>query len=410
MTIVLAIVFVAALAAAAVWFFRRAERREDESTLRYGYLDKSGTEIIPPRFEAAQGFSGGLAAVKLEGLWGYIDPAGALVIPPYFGEAQPFSEDAAAVRVGSGVDGADWGYIDREGRWLVEPRFACAGPFRGGFARVTLAPTPVDAPAADRHAYIDRSGATVLTDPFPSEGLDPHHFHAEGRFPVALDGGAFGFLDRGGKLVGGRCAAVRAFSGGLAAAAQEAGPGEGGSPLRWGYLDTAGNWAVAPRYDHAGDFQGGLALVGFDGESIGEAAGHFLLRADGRPLPGGPFRAADASGDGPAAVEDAEGRLRWIDRDGATVLEPGDGLRLAAAAAFHEGLARVELLPMPIQVELGSPVPGDLPGGGGFLPPPQLEHFIDLQCRIAFTVDRVRCRHLQDAFSGGRLWFARVPD
>src|SRR5437762_5550765 len=39
----------------------------------WGFIDNRGKIIIPPRFEAAQPYSEGLAAVKREGRWGYID-------------------------------------------------------------------------------------------------------------------------------------------------------------------------------------------------------------------------------------------------------------------------------------------------------------------------------------------------
>lgn len=37
-----------------------------------GYIDPSGKEVIAPQFEKGQGFSDGLAAVRVDGLWGYI--------------------------------------------------------------------------------------------------------------------------------------------------------------------------------------------------------------------------------------------------------------------------------------------------------------------------------------------------
>ena len=38
----------------------------------YGYVDIDGQWVIAPRFESAQPFSEGLAAVCQGGLWGYI--------------------------------------------------------------------------------------------------------------------------------------------------------------------------------------------------------------------------------------------------------------------------------------------------------------------------------------------------
>ncbi len=47
--------------------------------------------VIPPQFEQADSFSGGLARVKVDQKWGYIDKNGKLAIAPQFDEADSFS-------------------------------------------------------------------------------------------------------------------------------------------------------------------------------------------------------------------------------------------------------------------------------------------------------------------------------
>lgn len=39
---------------------------------KIGYIDPAGREVIAPQFEKGQGFTEGLAAVRVDGLWGYI--------------------------------------------------------------------------------------------------------------------------------------------------------------------------------------------------------------------------------------------------------------------------------------------------------------------------------------------------
>ena len=43
---------------------------------KYGFIDKTGKEIIPIKFDYTSGFKNGRAGVKLEGKWGYIDKQG----------------------------------------------------------------------------------------------------------------------------------------------------------------------------------------------------------------------------------------------------------------------------------------------------------------------------------------------
>ena len=46
---------------------------------KYGFIDKTGKEVIPIKYDHAYGFSIGLALVKLEGKWFYINPKGECV-------------------------------------------------------------------------------------------------------------------------------------------------------------------------------------------------------------------------------------------------------------------------------------------------------------------------------------------
>ena len=43
---------------------------------KYGFIDKSGTEIIPCKYDWAEGFSEGRAKVKLNGKQGYVNKSG----------------------------------------------------------------------------------------------------------------------------------------------------------------------------------------------------------------------------------------------------------------------------------------------------------------------------------------------
>ena len=49
---------------------------------KYGFMDRFGKTDITPQFDAAYGFSEGLAAVRIGTKWGYIDKKGVVVITP----------------------------------------------------------------------------------------------------------------------------------------------------------------------------------------------------------------------------------------------------------------------------------------------------------------------------------------
>ena len=64
---------------------------------KYGFIDKSGTEVIPCKYDYAYFFSEGLAEVKLNGKYGFIDKSGRLVIPCKYDGTYSFSEGLAKV-------------------------------------------------------------------------------------------------------------------------------------------------------------------------------------------------------------------------------------------------------------------------------------------------------------------------
>ncbi len=81
-----------------------------------GYINREGNVAISARFDAAGGFSEGLAAAKVGGKWGYIDKKGRFVIQPEFNEAEPFTNGLAQVKVGD-----KYGYVDKRGDWVWKP-------------------------------------------------------------------------------------------------------------------------------------------------------------------------------------------------------------------------------------------------------------------------------------------------
>lgn len=82
-------------------------------------------------------FSEGLAPVLSFNKLGFMDRNGKVVIAPEFRETNGFSEGLAAVKI-IGSDGQYvWGYIDRTGKFAIEPQYKDAQPFAGGLAHVS---------------------------------------------------------------------------------------------------------------------------------------------------------------------------------------------------------------------------------------------------------------------------------
>jgi len=67
--------------------------------------------------------------------WGFIDKTGTFVIEPRYDYVYPFSEGLSAVCVGDEINGWKWGYIDTAGTLVVPMQLASATPFSGASPR-----------------------------------------------------------------------------------------------------------------------------------------------------------------------------------------------------------------------------------------------------------------------------------
>jgi hypothetical protein len=64
---------------------------------KWGFIDKTGKEIVPPMYDHTWGFHEGLAAVELNNKWGFIDKTGKLIVPPMYDFSFGFQEGLARV-------------------------------------------------------------------------------------------------------------------------------------------------------------------------------------------------------------------------------------------------------------------------------------------------------------------------
>jgi hypothetical protein len=91
-----------------------------ELNKKYGFIDRTGSIVIPFHFDYAYSFSEGLAQVTQAEKCGFINKTGHLVIPYQFNfPTNPFSGGLASVKVNTKKDYI-WIYIDREGNQYWE--------------------------------------------------------------------------------------------------------------------------------------------------------------------------------------------------------------------------------------------------------------------------------------------------
>jgi len=120
----------------------------DESG-QWVYIDTQGNPVIKP-FNLVNGpdyYSEGLARYTKDNKFGFFDRSGKIIIKARFDFAQSFSEGRAAIcegcrktKIGSRTSwsGGRWGYINKNGKKVIPAKFDRAGCFRNGNAPVVL--------------------------------------------------------------------------------------------------------------------------------------------------------------------------------------------------------------------------------------------------------------------------------
>lgn len=366
----------------------------------YGYIDKTGREVIRGPFEEAFRFSEGLARVKVGGKYGFIDRNGRVTIKPQFLDANDFSEGLAVVDAREDIrnlpshrdvdkngklivklrsDFNSRGYVDRNGKLAIKPQFSIANDFSEGLAWVEIATTP-NITAGWKSGYIDKTGAFVIPtdvgDDFQGHsgfdgnfrgGLAPvlkqpqgkwgyinksGKFVIEPRFEKAFDfseglarvviNGHTGFIDRAGRL------AVqpeydfvdwprRNFSDGMAAVSKHG---------KWGYVDNTGKEVIKPEFDESSDFTDGFAVVNVGARIHPDAliayyggGDTWVINKSGKKVDmgGEPLDLSSGEFSEGMLVVKRKGASGYVDKTGKMIIAP----QWDCAGDFHEGLAPV---------------------------------------------------------------------
>lgn len=138
---------------------------------------------LPPLYRAARDFTEGLAPVQMDnGLWGYINRRGVMVIAPQFEAAFGFSDGLAGV-----VVGGKRGFITYDGRFAIEPQFDDFWRHDGGVVAVregegwsVIAPKATD-PATRFDLPLERLGADLAArgGGFEIIASSPHSYSAQ---------------------------------------------------------------------------------------------------------------------------------------------------------------------------------------------------------------------------------------
>jgi hypothetical protein len=209
----------------------------------FGFLHVSGRLVADFKYEqVSSGFSNGMGAFAKGGKWGFIDKTGKEIIPAQFEKTYDFSEDLAYV-----YKSLKWGFINKQGKEIIQfqyqPQPLAVGKFINGLAKVRK---------NNLEGWVDRNNNMRIKFTYPTA----RDFNE--RMCGVKTGAKWGFIDITGKLaIPATYDDVLDFHDGMAAVRMGA---------KWGFSDTKGVMKIPAKYDEIKmNFVRGIAEVR-DGE------------------------------------------------------------------------------------------------------------------------------------------------
>ncbi len=234
---------------------------------KYGFVNKNGIEVIPPKYHDAGDYFEGLALVQLDANWGFIDKSGVEVIPLKYNYAGYFNNELALVK-----NNNKWGFIDKNGVEVIPLKYNNAGEFSDELAAANI---------NGKWGFIDKKGEEVI--PFKYDGVGSF---IDGLAPVRINE-KWGYIDKKGvERISLKFNEAKNFINNTTSVKlnQKWGlinnEGEEISPLKydtigafvediaaiklnekWGFIDINGNEIVPTSYDYVYDFNNSVAKV-----------------------------------------------------------------------------------------------------------------------------------------------------
>jgi hypothetical protein len=222
-------------------------------SLKYGYLNLKGEEVIVTKYDYATDFqSYGLAYVGKKDpaypytqRYGYIDKKGTEIVPLKFEYIGFFQSNGLAYAKDPETN--RYGYLDKTGKWAIKPVYLEGKDFDdagGAWVKMT----------DDKYHYINSTGKDIgmLTD----KGTEYKSFGKDGFATYENTDQPYILLDKTGKTIKkiDDCDGIYSFSDGIAGFKSK-------STGKYGFLDLNGNKIIPAEYDGFTGFVEGVSKV-----------------------------------------------------------------------------------------------------------------------------------------------------
>ncbi len=168
--------------------FREGYAAITNEKLLTAYIDKTGKEIIPFKYNEADYFNNGYVKVSTQGKFGFVDKTGEYVIPMLFGEAKPVYDGVTLIaKYDNNFKNVAWAVLTVGLKMLTDWRYTDARAFEQGLAAVKY---------ADKWGFINTKAEFAfqenfnLAESFAYDGL-----------AYVKKGNTMGFIDKSGKMI-----------------------------------------------------------------------------------------------------------------------------------------------------------------------------------------------------------------
>lgn len=256
---------------------------------KYGFINKSGKEVIPCIYDEAMDFADGRAAVRLFDNWNYVDKTGKEIslngfercsyfidgravaynrgaklldkdgreltdYDRYYTNISIFSEGLASYEV-KFKGNRKFGYLDKKGKDVIPYKYDYASPFKDGLALVSL---------EQKYGIIDKKGKEIIPPEYDNIVCLPNDFF------IVKENGKNGVVNKKKKeIIPLVYDEIGEFSDELFCAKLDE---------KWGIIDKNNHEIIPFKYEYISKFAEGTAIAILDGKyGIINAKGEELI-------------------------------------------------------------------------------------------------------------------------------------
>lgn len=297
---------------------------------KFGFTDFKDQQIIPNKYDAAQCFEFGFAAVAVGQKWGIINREDKFIVEPEYDYAGNFGPEGLAGLIQDGK----LGFADTAGKIVIPFQYHWIPSFNS-FPNYPIFTDGLIAIIEGSASSNLRNGKIGFMNTAGKLIIEPQ-YDLMGELPIYINGKATVFKDRqpividtfGNELfkTGLGANGFFYFVGGFATIYAESG--------HQGIIAEDGTIILAPKYNGVNPFSEGFAAVQIDGDENGVTSG--FVNKNGEFVFDKRFGFVQDFHEGLAAVE-VKGKWGYIDTTGNFIIEP----QFEAANDFYNGIAIV---------------------------------------------------------------------